>query len=43
MPNAIDNVGGWFLAIVAGTITTTAVLFVTKRIGAARPEPVIAA
>jgi PTS system fructose-specific IIC component len=43
VPNAIDNVGGWFLAIVAGTLTTTAVLFVTKRIGAARPEPVIAA
>ena len=43
VPNAIDNVGGWFLAIIAGTITTTAVLFVTKRIGAARPEPVIAA
>ncbi len=43
VPNAIDNVGGWFLAIVAGTITTTAVLFVTKRIGTARPEPVLAA
>jgi fructose PTS system EIIBC or EIIC component len=43
VPNAIDNVAGWVLAIVAGTVTTTAVLFVTKRIGAARPEPVIAA
>ena len=46
VPNAIDNVAGWFLAIVAGTITTTAVLFVTKRLGTparTRPEPALAA
>ena len=46
VPNAIDNVAGWFLAVVAGTITTTAVLFVTKRLGAparTRPEPALAA
>lgn len=45
VPNAIHNVAGWGLAIIAGTVTTTAVLFVTKRIGAparTRAEPVLA-
>ena len=46
VPNAIGNAGAWALAIVAGTLTTTAVLFATKRVTAAtraRPQPALAA
>ena len=37
IPNAIDNVGAWALAIVAGTLVSTAGLFVTKAL--AKREP----
>ncbi|MDQ4071075.1 MAG: PTS fructose transporter subunit EIIBC, partial [Actinomycetota bacterium] len=46
VPNAIENVAGWALAIAAGTFATTSVLFVTKRMTAparTRPEPALAA
>ncbi|HWC11469.1 MAG TPA: PTS fructose-like transporter subunit IIB [Acidimicrobiales bacterium] len=46
VPNAINNVGAWALAIAVGTIATTSVLFATKRVRAparVRPEPALAA
>jgi PTS system fructose-specific IIC component len=41
VPNAIHHLGGWVVALVAGTLVTTAVLFGTKR-GAAAPAPAAA-
>jgi PTS system fructose-specific IIC component len=38
VPGAVEKVGAWALAIVAGTVVTTAILFFTKR-GAAAPAP----
>jgi PTS system fructose-specific IIC component len=38
VPGAVEKVGAWALAIVAGTVVTTAILFLTKR-GAAAPAP----
>jgi fructose PTS system EIIBC or EIIC component len=39
VPNAIHNLGGWVAALVAGTLATAAVLFVTKRGAAPAPVP----
>ena len=44
VPNAIENVAGWALAIAAGALTTTAALFVAKRASAPardRAEPAL--
>jgi PTS system fructose-specific IIC component len=39
VPNAIHNLAGWVAALVAGTLVTTAVLFVTKRGALSAPAP----
>jgi fructose PTS system EIIBC or EIIC component len=39
VPGAVTEVLGWVLALVVGTLVTTAVLFVTKRAGVDEPVP----
>ena len=42
VPNAVDGLGGWVAALVAGTLVTTAVVFVTRRAEGRAPAPAAA-